>query len=135
MEKIKVLAVRPMEKPEVVEIEKSLDGYYSLLECDCIQAVYPWGDPVALVCDDEGKLSGKMLNRALKGPDGKVYDVVAGNFFICGIGRDDFCSIPDDMAKKYAEMFNAEEMYLRDGKTGGVYRVVMDGSEPAMLIG
>ena len=34
------------------------------------------------------------LNRALRGDDGKIYDAIAGPFFICGLGEDDFCSLP-----------------------------------------
>ncbi len=30
-----------------------------------IQAVYPYEDPVALICNEEGKLMGLPLNRAL----------------------------------------------------------------------
>ena len=29
---------------------------------------------------------------------GKIYDAVAGPFFICGLGEDDFCSLPKELA-------------------------------------
>ena len=35
-----------------------------------IQAVYPYEDPVALICNEEGKLLGLPLNRALFDDDG-----------------------------------------------------------------
>lgn len=37
-----------------------------------IQAVYPHDDPVAIICDEEGKRKGSPLNRALRDEDGHV---------------------------------------------------------------
>ena len=38
-----------------------------------IEAIYPYEDPVALVCNEEGKLEGLPLNRALRDEDGDIY--------------------------------------------------------------
>ena len=38
-----------------------------------IEAIYPCEDPVALVCNEEGKLEGLPLNRALRDEDGDIY--------------------------------------------------------------
>ena len=46
-----------------------------------IQAVYPFDDPVALVCNEEGKLLGLPMNRALTDDRGVPYDIVCGTFF------------------------------------------------------
>ena len=54
---MKVLVVRPMEMPEVQEIDHTLSAMQELVG-GTIQAVYPFDDPVALVCNDEGKLLG-----------------------------------------------------------------------------
>lgn len=129
---MRVLAIKPMEIPVVCDIEKSLDGYYGLIGCDCIQAVYPFEDRVALVCDDEGKFY-KMPNRALKTKDGRIYDIVYGTFFICGVGAEDFEDIPDDLAKKYMDMFFAPELYVKEAGRG-VVRYVGGGKEPPMVI-
>ena len=128
---IDVLVVRPMMKPEMVTIEASLNGYYELNDCEMIEAVYPFDDPVALVCDEEGKLTGRAPNRALK-QDGKIYDVIFGTFFICGIKGSDFSSLSEELAEKYTEMFRSPEMYLN--VEGKVMRIVMDGSEEATVI-
>ena len=44
--------------------------------------IYPYEDPIALVCNEEGKLEGLPLNRALRDEDGDIYDVVAGTFMV-----------------------------------------------------
>ena len=82
-----------------------------------IQAVYPFEQPVALVCCESGKLDGLPLNRALRDADGDIYDIVAGNFFIVGLGESDFTDLPHELAEQFAERFRQPEMFMRvDGK-------------------
>ena len=52
------------------------------------------------------------LNRALRGEDGKIYDAIAGPFFICGLGEDNFCSLPKEFQAKYMEKFRWPEKFL-----------------------
>ena len=80
-----------------------------------IQAVYPYEEPVALVCNEEGKLDGLPLNRALRDSDGDIYDIVAGTFFIAGLGESDFTDLPHDLAEQFAEQFRQPEMFVREG--------------------
>lgn len=112
-ERIKVVKVETLEKPVVVEIENSLQGMYEAIGggCDIIQAIYPFDDPVALVCDDEGKLNGQLRNRGLYDDNGRIYDVVNGTFLIIGIDSEHFCSIPDDLVDKYVEKFSRLEIW------------------------
>lgn len=49
---MKVLLIKPMEHPQVVDIENSLKEFYRILDCDCITATYPWEERAALVTDD-----------------------------------------------------------------------------------
>ena len=80
-----------------------------------IQAVYPYEEPAALICNDDGKLDGLPLNRALRDSDGDVYDIVAGNFFITGLGKSEFTDLPHELAEQFAERFRQPEMFLRMG--------------------
>ena len=80
-----------------------------------IQAVYPYEEPVALVCNEEGKLDGLPLNRALRDSDGDIYDIVAGSFFIVGLGESDFTDLPHGLAERFAEQFRQPELFLREG--------------------
>lgn len=54
-DKIKVLLVEPEQTPREFEIENTLEVQQQLVG-GWIQAVYPWEDPVALVCNEEGKI-------------------------------------------------------------------------------
>ena len=49
--------------------------------------------------------------------DGKIIDVVAGTFFICGAEGDHFSSIPKELQKKYEEKFKKPEAFLKMGRS------------------
>ena len=53
------------------------------------------------------------LNRALRDADGDIYDIVAGNFFIVGLGESDFTDLPRELAERFAEQFRQPEMFMR----------------------
>jgi len=54
---MKVLMVEPGKSPYAAEIESGLKSLQAAVGGD-IQAVYPYEDPVALICNEEGKLMG-----------------------------------------------------------------------------
>ncbi len=111
-----VLAVLPGKAPERMELDGSLESMQKFVG-GTIQAVYPFPDPVAIVCNDEGKLLGLGYNRALRDDDGNIYDILCGPFFICGLGEDNFASLPEDMLRKYAQCFQHPELFLRIGES------------------
>ena len=63
--KIKVLVVEPMKAPYEKEIDDGLRSLQTEVG-GSIQAVYPFEEEVALVMNEEGKLEGLPLNRALR---------------------------------------------------------------------
>jgi len=65
------------------------------------------------IANESGKLDGLPLNRALRDADGDIYDIVAGNFFIAGLGQSDFTDLPHELAEQFAEQFRQPEMFLR----------------------
>jgi len=72
------------------------------------------GDPHNVI-GEEAKLEGKPLNRALRDEKGEIYDIVAGKFFICGLGEEDFASLPKELQKKYEDKFRQPEAFLKMG--------------------
>ena len=80
---MRVLLVEPGKEPVLQEINGSLKSMQEIVG-GTIQALYPFEEHVALICNDEGKLLGLPLNRALRDSEGRIYDVVAGTFFLCG---------------------------------------------------
>lgn len=109
---MKVLMVEPGKSPYAAEIESGLKSLQAAVGGD-IQAVYPYEDPVALICNEEGKLLGLPLNRALFDDDGHIYDIVSGNFLIVGLGEEDFTDLSPDLMEKYGEQFKYPEKFSR----------------------
>ena len=78
-----------------------------------IGASYPFADPV--VYNDDGKLMGLPLNRALRDENGQMYDAVAGTFLVVGLGEEDFASLTPEMVQKYEQLFHQPEAFLKLG--------------------
>ena len=71
---------------------------------------------IAIVYNDDGKLMGLPLNRALWDEDGLMYDVIAGTFLVVGLGEEDFVSLSPELAQKYEEEFHQPEAFLPLGR-------------------
>ena len=63
------------------------------------------------------KLVGKDLNRALRDDDGDIYDIVAGDFLVVGLGEEDFCSLSPELMKQFEEHFHQPETFVRMGRS------------------
>ena len=113
-EKMTVLVVEPMKEPYVKEIDPGLHALQAEVGGD-IGAAYPFRDPVALVCNDEGKLIGLDLNRGLRDENGELYDIMAGTFLVVGLGEEDFASLSPELAQKYMEHFRQPEQFINLG--------------------
>ena len=131
-EEIRVLLVEPGEKPRLVTVEHTLENLQALVG-GYIEAVYPWDDPVGVVCDEDGIANGKAPNRMLKDDDGNPYDVLKGAFFVCGLGKEDFCSISDELAEKYAERFRWPELFTRTQDGHVVWIRLEPGGQPRII--
>ena len=104
-EKIKVLALLPMELPKEIELDNTLEAMQKfvggLIECITLSDT---GSEVTLVCNDEGKLLGLPLNRPLW--DGA--DVLAGPGFLAGCDNEgNLTSLPQSAMDFYKEKFRA----------------------------
>lgn len=110
---MKILQIEPGHRPEVKDITPGLAAMQDIVG-GTIQALFPFEDPVALVCNDEGKLLGLPFNRALRDGEGKAYDIVCGTFFLCGAPPNSghFDSLTDEQIETYRELFRQPEMLL-----------------------
>lgn len=109
---MRILLVEPGKAPRLTEIGDSLESMQAVVG-GSIQAVYPFEEPVALVCNEEGKCLGLPLNRVLQLDSGEIYDVIAGAFFLCAAPPDSdrFTSLTEEQITRYAERFRAIELF------------------------
>lgn len=103
---LKVLVVEPGYAP----YEKEINGLHEMQAVvgGYIQAIYPFEEPMAVVCNEEGLLEQLPFNRSMEGGYGGVF----GTFFVCGLGEEDFCSLTPEQMKMCKERFHNAEILL-----------------------
>lgn len=115
-ETIKVLLVEPEERPRVVEIGTGLEDLQHAVGGD-IEGVYPFEDRVGLIVNEEGKLIGLPLNRALRDENNEVYDIIAGSFLVAGLTEDNFGSLTEEQISKFEGLFHQPETFVKMGRS------------------
>ena len=111
---ITVLVVEPGKEPYAKEIDSGLESLQHEIG-GYIQAVYPFEEPVAIVCNEEAKLEGLPLNRALRDDDGDIYDIVAGTFMVVGLTDDSFGSLTPELMQQFTDHFKTPEQFAKLG--------------------
>ena len=105
-----VLVVEPMKEPYLKDIASGLSSLQHEVG-GYIEAIYPYEDLVGIVCNEEGKLEGLPLNRAIYNENGEMVDIISGTFLIVGLSEDNFAGLSDVMADKYAKLFESPEIF------------------------
>ena len=126
---LSVLKIAPGQHPQQVEINNDLKTLQQAVG-GSIGASCPFEDPVAIVYNDDGKLMGLPLNRALRDENGEMYDAVAGTFLVVGLGEEDFASLTPELAEKFEKKFHQPEDFIRLGHRMMVIRVPDEAVRP-----
>jgi len=110
---MQILVVEPGKSPVITEIDGSLKEMQKIVG-GTIQAIYPFPEEVALVCNDEGKILGLPMNRGLRDERGSMYDIVYGTFFLCGAPSDSerFASLSPEQQDIFQKRFQTPEMFM-----------------------
>lgn len=97
-------------EPGYLPYEKDINGLEEMqaLVGGPIQAIYPFEEMVAVVCDEEGLYHNVPFNRSMEGGYGGVF----GTFFVCGLGEENFISLTPEQMKTYKQKFKKAEMLL-----------------------
>lgn len=114
-EKLKVLLIEPEKYPKVIEIDDTLEAMQEVVGGQ-IEEYMPFEDEVAIICNEEGKVMGLPLNRAIYDETNKeIIEIMAGKFFIAyaPIESEKFLSLPKELADKYSEKFRYPESFFR----------------------
>ena len=104
---MKILVCKPGKHPYVKEIEHTLENLQKEVG-GYIQALYPFEEEVAVVCNEEGLfIEGLQWNRTVE-----KYGPIKGTFFVCGLGVEDFTGLTDEQAEKYKALFWEPEIFI-----------------------
>ncbi len=119
-EKISVLLVEPGKYPKEIKIEDSLEAMQELVDGH-IEEYMPYEDEVAIICNEEGKMNGLPLNRAIYADNKEMVDIICGKFFVAyaPLESESFLSMPKDLMEKYKEQFKYPERFSKD-HTGNI---------------
>ena len=113
--KISVLLVEPNKYPKMIEIDDTLEAMQAVVGGD-IEEYMPFEDEVAIICNEEGKITGMAPNRAVYEENSReMLDIICGKFFIvyAPFEAERFQSLPPDLAEKYREKFKYPERFMR----------------------
>ena len=111
---MRILKLDPGSQPIIMEIEDSLEAMQAIVNGH-IQAIYPFKDAIALICNEEGKILGSPYNRTLRADDtGQIHDIICGTCFLCGAppDSDSFTGLTDEQLSKYPEYYSEPELFL-----------------------
>ena len=111
---MKVLMIEPNRAPRPCTIDDTLEAMQHIVGGP-IQAVYPFEEPVALICNEEAKLEGLPPNRVLRDDGGNMYDIICGTFFLCygPSESENFESLTEEQMERYTKRFQRPEVFLR----------------------
>lgn len=110
---IQVVLVEPGKTARIAEVGTSLEALQRTVG-GSIEAYYPFAEQVCIVCNEEGKINGLPLNRAIRDEDtGDIADIIAGTFFICDCSGESFGSLSSEQQKRYLEKYRLPERFFR----------------------
>ena len=110
-ETIRVVLLEPGKLARVADIDSSLEGLQKTVN-GLIEAAYPFEEEVCIICNEEGKLNGMPLNRAIR-CEGQITDIIAGPCFVCSCDKANFGSLTEAQQQKYLKMFKYPEHFLK----------------------
>ena len=100
-----VLMIEPGKAPRRLELSHSLTEMQKAVG-GFIQILYPFSEPVALVCNEEGKLMGLEGNRRVG------HDIISGTFFLAGdTDYGEFCSLTQEQLNQFSQRFAQPETF------------------------
>ena len=97
-------------EPGMAPYEKEVNGLKEMQATvgGLITVIYPYEEQVAIVSNDESILEGMPFNRSVEGGYGGIF----GTFFVCGLGEEDFCSLPPEQMERFKKEFHQAEILV-----------------------
>ena len=110
---IQVVLVEPGKLARIAEVGTTLEAMQRTVG-GSIEAYYPFEEQVCIVCNEEGKINGLPLNRAIRDEEThEIVDAIAGTFFICDCSGESFGSLSKEQQKRYLEKYRLPERFFR----------------------
>lgn len=112
----KVLVIEPGREPEIREMSLDFKSMQRAVG-GCIDACYPYKDPVAVIQVEDRNAGEIPLNRALRDLDGDIVHVTAGTMLVVGLNDNGFSPLSEKHLAKYEKLFHTpESFHYQDGQ-------------------
>ena len=107
------LYIEPNQYPRIIKIINELSAFQKAVNgyIECIDL--PNG--ATIICNEEGKINGELLNRIIFDANGEIVDVVAGNMVIVGFNADDgeFTSLTPEQYEEVKQQFFYPDIFFK----------------------
>ena len=107
------LFIEPNQSFRNIRIENDLSAYQKAVGgyIECIDL--PNG--ATIICNEEGKINALPLNHSIRGENGEIVDIIAGNMVIVGFNAEDgeFVSLTEEQANELKRTFCFPEMFFK----------------------
>lgn len=114
---IQVVLLEPGKTAKVVQLEHTLEAMQKVVG-GSIEAYYPFEEQVCIVCNEEGKIAGLPLNRAIRDEDTEeLLDIIAGPCFLCDCSGESFGSLSKEQQQRYLKKYRNPELFFRKGNS------------------
>ncbi len=124
---ITVVMLEPGKMARTATIDVSLESMQKAVG-GLIEAYCPFEEEICFICNEEGKINGMPLNRAIYAEpedgaapgtqlseDRQMIEIIAGPCFICDCSGEDFGSLTDEQIQRYMEQFKYPERFYKMG--------------------
>lgn len=107
------LFIEPNQSFRNIRIENELSAYQKAVGgyIECVDLP----NEATIICNEEGKINALPLNHSIKGEDGEIVDIIAGNMVIVGFDavEGEFVSLTEKQAEELKRMFCFPEMFFK----------------------
>jgi hypothetical protein len=117
---VKILVVEAGHTPYEKEI--SSEGEMTAVVEGPIEAIYPFCESVAVICNGESRNMQLPFNRSVPNGYGNIY----GTFFVCGLSNSGmgFCSLKPEQIKHYKNYFGQTKAMVKSEETQPISSVI-----------
>lgn len=110
---ITVVLLEPGKVARKAEIDASLKGMQRVVG-GSIEEFCPFEEEIGFICNEDGKIEGLPLNRAIREEsDKEILDIIAGTCFICDCSGESFASLSAEQVNRYMAKYRYPERFIR----------------------
>ncbi|MCD8153397.1 MAG: DUF3846 domain-containing protein [Clostridiales bacterium] len=110
-DRIDALLIKPGKLPQPVRISTELEDLQAIVGGDIEE--FALDDTAGLIFNEEGRLNGLPLNRALRDDNGRMFDIIVGDFLVVGFTEESYSFLTPEQMEKFEKQFHTPETFVK----------------------